>query len=175
MRTFSRRLFIAVAFASLLAAAGMEGVWASPNGQAQTQRTPIELLVAVLTDAGEKGALADGEFKLLSDWVIADRIAPSVGETADAARARLSAQGQDSLGLLIAAVEDAHARGALSDEESGLLSDWLIENAIAPKTGETAAEVRKTADRARPDADRHDRARTRLAQPASYRRKAIYA
>ena len=141
MRMFGRRLFIAVAFASLLAAAGMGGVWAAPSGQAQ--QTPIELLVAVLTDAGEKDALMDGELDLLSDWLIADRIAPSAGEMADGARARLSAQGQDSLGLLIAAVEDAHARGALSDGESGLLSDWLIENAIAPRTGETAAEVRK--------------------------------
>ncbi len=47
------------------------------------------------------------------------------------------------LGFLIAVLNDASDKGALTDALSVLLSDLLIENLIIPNTGETPAQVRE--------------------------------
>ena len=48
-----------------------------------------------------------------------------------------------SLDLLIRVLRETVAVGVLSDTIADLLSDWFIENMIAPVTGETPDEVRK--------------------------------
>ena len=48
-----------------------------------------------------------------------------------------------SLDLLVRVLRETVAVGALSDAIASLLSDWFIENLIAPATGETPDEVRK--------------------------------
>ena len=78
---------------------------------------------------------------MISDGFIIDLIAPATGEMPDEVRLRLSAN--ESLDLLIRVLREAEAVGVLSGTLSGLLSDWLIENLIAPVTGETADEVRE--------------------------------
>ena len=52
-------------------------------------------LAAVLSDAHEKGLVADDIIDLISNYVIESYIAPHTGETPDAARERLSATGPD--------------------------------------------------------------------------------
>ncbi len=48
-----------------------------------------------------------------------------------------------TLDFLIAVIEDADDKGLFPDALSAALSDWFIENLIAPDTGETPAQVRE--------------------------------
>ena len=105
--------------------------------------TPVSLdfLILVLREAKDLGGLSDTLADLISDGFIIDLIAPVTGEMPDEVRLRLSAN--ESLDLLIRILREAEAVGVLSGTLSGPLSDWLIENLIAPVTGETADEARE--------------------------------
>ena len=49
----------------------------------------------------------------------------------------------DSIEALIAVIRDAHARGEFTDTLTATLSNFLIENMIVPKTGETPSQVKE--------------------------------
>ena len=115
---------------------------ASPNQQASTEVDPFEFLFATLKDANDKGVLSATFVELLSNTVIENLIAPGTGETSQRIRERLSVEGQSSFQFLIVVITDASDKDVLSDSLSELLSDWLIENLIAPHTGETPEQVR---------------------------------
>ena len=95
----------------------------------------------VLTDADEKGVLPNTISILLADWIIENLIAPGTDEAPEEVRGRLSVRGQSSLEFLLAVLTDADTNGALPDAISVLLADWIIENFIAPGTGETPQQV----------------------------------
>ncbi len=54
----------------------------------------LDLLIAVLREAASIGVLSDQIADLLSDWFIANMIAPNTGETPDEVRERLSAESE---------------------------------------------------------------------------------
>ena len=114
-----------------------------PTPEPTPTPTPISLdfLILVLTEARDLGSLSDTLANLISEGFIIDLIAPVTGETQDEARLRLSAN--ESLDLLIRVLREAEAVGVLPGTLTGLLSDWLMENLIAPVTGETADEARE--------------------------------
>ena len=135
---------IAVVTASALALIlTLSVVSASPNAQTGSVSSPFQFLVAVLADANDKGLLPDSLTGLLSDLFIEDLISPHTGETPEQVRGRLSAEGQSTFQFLIAVLTDADDKDVLADDISASLSDWIIENLIAPKTDETPAQVRE--------------------------------
>ena len=98
-------------------------VLASPTEPAQSGQPPLEFLIAVLTDADEKGVLSDSISILLSDWIIEHLIAPNTGETAEQVRERLNGL-SDSPGdraVLVALYEDTD--GANWSTSTNWLSD----------------------------------------------------
>ena len=103
---------------------------------------PLDFLIAVLEDAHAKGALPPADADRISNWVIENQIAPNSGETPQQARTRLTVQGQTSLQLLKAALRDARDKGAFPNSTADILSTWVIENLIAPRTGETPHQIR---------------------------------
>ena len=145
--------FIAFGLVSIL----MLGiVLASPNARAETEVSPFKFLVAVLTDANDKGLLSDTTSNVLSDVFIRDIIAPHTGETPEEVRERLISQHQAVLTLLgqevreqspfqllVDVLYDADYEGLLSDDLIDLLATWFVENLIAPHTGETTDQVRE--------------------------------
>ena len=134
-----KTLLTALAIA-LLAVAAFGVATASPAKQAGAE-TSTELLIAALIEADERGLLGDELRDSLTGWFIENIVADS-GETAAQVRSRLSADGQDATGLLIAALRDADGRGLVSADVKTALTDWLIER-IAEHTGETPAETRR--------------------------------
>ena len=137
MRQKTLTALIALTLLSIIA---LGIAYASPNQQ--TAAPPLDLLIAALEDAHAKGALPPAAADTLSDWIIENRISPNSGETPQQARTRLSVQGQTSLQLLKAALRDARGRGSLPDATANLLADWVIENLIAPRSGETPQQIR---------------------------------
>ena len=135
-----QKTLTAVIALTLLSTIALGIAYASPNQQ--TAAPPLDLLIAVLEDAHAKGALPPAAADTLSDWIIENRISPNSGETPQQASARLSVQGQTSHQLLKAALRDARGRGALPDATANLLADWVIQNLIAPRSGETPQRIR---------------------------------
>ena len=117
---------------------------AAPNRQAEP--APLEFLTAVLEDAYLKGLLFDSLNEQLTNWLIDELIAPGAEETPDEARKRLSL-GVDTweapFDFLLITVEEAYWAGVLDDGLSEALSDWLIDNLVAPASGEPRDEIRK--------------------------------
>ena len=112
----------------------------SPSGSSsEAQVDSFDFLLAVLTDAFENEALSDPLSALLTELFIEYLIQPETGETAGEIEVRLSVQ--DPFDLLIAVLNDAHHRGTLNDAVNELLSDLLIQEIIAPTTGETPLEI----------------------------------
>ena len=105
-----------------------------------SQVDSVVLFKAVLNDSREKEALTDELSELLANLFIEYLIVPDTGETPDEVRTRLSEQ--DSFDLLVAVLNDAVEKEALTDAVSDSLSDLLIEYLIAPVTGETSDEVK---------------------------------
>ena len=131
-------------------------VIASPNTQEEAEESPVKFLVAVFTDANDRGLLSDTVSDLLSDWFVRERIAPHTGETPEVVRERLwsnhrtllillgqKVQKQSPFQFLIDVLNDADGKHLLSDTISDLLASWFIENLIAPHTGETTDQVRE--------------------------------
>ena len=125
----------------LLSAVAFGIVSASPGAQSETGRDWFAFLVAVLTDANDKGLLSDDLSAAISDYVIEKLVAPHSSETLGEARDRLSSEGQSSFRFLIAVLRDADSKGVMPDMISELLSAWVIENFIAPHTGETPEQA----------------------------------
>ena len=136
---FKKTLLTALAIA-LLTAAAFGVATASPSKQVGAEPS-TELLIAALVEADERGLLGDELRDSLTGWFIENIVADS-GETEAQVRSRLSADGQDATGLLIAALRDADKRGLVSADVKTALTDWLIER-IAERTGETPAETRR--------------------------------
>ena len=134
-----RKALIGTAAFGLLAVLTVSVVAASPgDGDSQA----FGFLVSALTDAQDKGLLTDAMSDSLSGWFVENVIAPHTGETPGQVRDRLSFHGKTSFEKLILALTDAHEKGLLSDSTSDLISEWVIENVIAPGTGETPEDVR---------------------------------
>lgn len=138
-----RKALVGTAVFALLSVATLGVVSASPNQQAQVEVSPFNLLIVTLGDANDKGLLADYLGNLLADWLIGSLIVPHTGETRDEIKERLSVHGKPSFQSLIAVIKDANDKGAFPDDLSDSLSDWFIENLIAPHTGETPEQVRE--------------------------------
>ena len=105
-----------------------------------SQVDSVVLFKAVLNDSREKETLTDELSELLADLFIEYLITPDTGETPNEVRTRLSEQ--DSFDLLVAVLNDAVEKEALTDAVSDSLSDLLIEYLIVPVTGETSDEVK---------------------------------
>ena len=105
-----------------------------------SQDDSVVLFKAVVNDSRQKEALTDELSEVLADLLIEYLIAPETGETTDEVRTRLSEQ--DSYDLLLAALNDAVQKEALSDAVSAALADLFIEYLIAPVTGETTEEIK---------------------------------
>ena len=114
---------------------------ASPSGQVTRPLDSFEILIGALTDAHDKGLLSDSGSEALSDWFVENKISVGAGETPRRTRQRLSEPGQTKFEFLIAALRDTHHRNLLPDTMSETLSDWFVENVIAPHTGETREQV----------------------------------
>ena len=112
---------IALAFLAILA---LGLVSASPNEQIDTEQTPFQIMVVVLTDASDKGVLSDLINELLSDWFIKNLIVPETDETIEQVEERLSVEGQSPFQFMIAVLTDAKDNGVFPDLISDLLS-WL--------------------------------------------------
>lgn len=138
--TIKKTLVIGAA-SMLLSVIALGVVSASPSERTQAEQTPLDFLVDVLTDADEKGVLPDTISILLADWIIENLIAPGTDETHEEVRGRLPVRGQSYLEFLLAVLTDADTNGALPDTISVLLADWIIEEFIAPSTGETPEQV----------------------------------
>ncbi len=124
---------------ALLSVVALGIVSASPNARSEPRTDPFTFLVIVLADAEIKGLLSDDVNAMISDYVIENLIVPYTLETTEQAKDRLSAEGQTSFQFLMAALRDANDKGVMPDSLSELLSDWFIENLIAPHTNETVA------------------------------------
>ena len=146
---YRKTLLGTIAFGLLSIIIGAGIVSASPPAQSPPQtatltpddRDPLDFLIATLTDAYENDVLPDELSDLLADLLIEYLIEPVTGETPSEIKARLSTQ--DPFDLLIAVLNDARNRGALSDAVSDLLADLLIENLIAPETGESPDQIQR--------------------------------
>ena len=136
------KTLIAITAFALLSTIALGVVSALPNEQEDPGSASYRLLITVLTDANDKGALSDALNELLSDLFIEYLIAPITGETVEQARQRLTVQGQSTFQLVVAVFKEASDAGVLSDTLNELLSDMFIEHLIAPITGETPDQVR---------------------------------
>ena len=121
-------------------------VSASPNQQ--TELTPFELLMAVLSEAYYEDALSDELSQTLADHFMNELIPSVTGETAEEVRERLKARfypghEPDHFEILVAALSGADESGALTDEISGLLYDYLVDELIPSETGDTPEDVRE--------------------------------
>ena len=137
-----RKIFIGAIVLGLLSLVTLDRVYASPGGQVLEDPDSFDLLIETLTDANEKDLLADYLSDLLADWFIESLIVPRTGETPDEAKVRLSNR-SDPFQLLTAVLTDANERDLLPEDLSDSLSDWFIENLIAPHTGETPKQARE--------------------------------
>ena len=136
---YRKALFGTAAF-GLLAVLTVSIVAASPgDGDSQA----FGFLVSALTDAQDKGLMTDAVSDSMSGWFVENVIAPHTDETPEQVRDRLSVHGKTSFEILILTLTDAHEKGLLTDSISDLISEWVVENVIAPGTGETPEEVRK--------------------------------
>ncbi len=108
----------------------------TPSATPQSQdNDSFEFLIAALSDARESDALPDPMSDALTDWLIENLIAPETGETPEEIETRLSEE--ESFDLLMAALNEARDKGALTDGVSDLLADLFIEHLIASVAGET--------------------------------------
>ena len=167
-----RNTLIAVAALAILAAAAPNAVAASDNKTAST----LVFLTAVLIDARDKGALNDQVVEVLSDWLI-NEIASDAGETTDEARNRLSL-GVDTweapFDFLLITVEEAYSAEVLDDELAEALSEWFVDNLIAPVGGETGEEVReRLTDMLASDPKRISDSYGTLVNPVPFREMAV--
>ena len=129
---------IAFALVSMIA---LGIVSASPNGQADTGPDSFTFLLFALSDANGRGLLSDDLNETLTDYVIESLTIPYTFETSDEVKDRLSKQGQNSFELLIRVLADANDYGLISDHLASALADGLVEDTIAPHTGETPEQV----------------------------------
>ena len=116
-------------------------VSASPSAQSSETADSFNILVMALADAERNGLLSDDIKAALSDYVIENLIVPYTFETIEDAKNRLSTQGQTTFQFLTSVLRDASDKGVMPNSLSELLSDYVIENLIAPHTGETAEQV----------------------------------
>ncbi len=112
----------------------------SPISAPEPSPDSLDVLIAVLREAGSVGVLSDETADLLSDLFIEYLITPETGEAEERVKERLSVD--QPLDAVIGVLEEATVIGALSDAMSDLLSDLFIEYLIAPATGEAPEEVR---------------------------------
>ena len=138
-----KTVLLSILAAVTLSAIVLGNALASPNKQASSDTAPFDLVLAVFTDANDRGLLADTLNEALADLFIEYLIAPETGETADQVRARLSTEDQTTLEFLIAILTDANDRGLLSDTLNEIISDLFIEYLIVPETGETDEQVKE--------------------------------
>ena len=115
---------------------------AAPGGQTATEVDPFDLIIVTLRDVHDRGILYEAISELLADGFIEDLIAPHTGESPDEIRERLLAHQLTPFELLIATLNDAYSRRVLPESISELLTDWLIENLIAPHTGEMPEQAK---------------------------------
>ena len=116
---------------------------ASPSQLSPKGPESYGLLLAVLIDARDNGTLSDATSELLSNIFIGYLISPVTGETLGQIRERLVSGGQIPFDFLVAVLDDANEKGSLSNSVSDVLSNLLIENLIAPATGEELGQVRE--------------------------------
>ena len=116
-------------------------VSASPSAQSNETADSFNILIMALTDAERNGLLSDDIKDALSDYVIENLIVPYTFETIEDAKDRLSTQGQTTFQFLTSVLRDANDKGVMPDSLSELLSDYVVENLIAPHTGETPEQV----------------------------------
>lgn len=127
----------------LLSAGSLYPVSASPSRQTSTEPASFGLLLAVLIDAKDRGALQDDVSDILADLFIEYLTVPATGETPRQIRERLDTDDLSSSEFLVATLIDAYEREYLPDDVSDILADLFIEYLILPVTGETLQEVRK--------------------------------
>ncbi len=121
-------------------------VSASPNEQAEV--TPFEYLVSVLVNARGSGEFSDALNETLADYFIDELIPSTTGETPEQVRERLKARLYPNhmpiaFKVLRAALTYANESGALTDEFSSLLYDYIVNDLIPSITGETLDQVRE--------------------------------
>ena len=129
-----------IAFA-LMSMIALGIVSASPSGQADTGPDSFTFLLFALSDADSRDLLSDDLNEILTDYVIESLIVPYTFEAADEVKDRLSEQGQSSFGLLIRVLTDANGHGLISDHLIDALAEVVVEELIAPHTGETPEQV----------------------------------
>ena len=143
----AKRILTAAAFtAAMLSFVFVSPVSASPSWQTPSEPTPFGILFATLIDARDREILQDDVTGLLSDLIIEYLISPATGETPEQAGERLASDEQNAFDFLVAVLVDAYEEGSLPDAVSELLSGVVIENVIAPATGETPRQVRGRLD-----------------------------
>lgn len=136
-----RKTTLGIAAFALLSILALGIVSASPNAQSETGVDSFTFLVAVLSDANDKGLLSDDLKAMISNYVVEKLIVPYTFETVEEVKDRLSAQGQTTFQFLVAALGDANDKGVISNNFSKTLSDWFVESLIVPHTGETAEQA----------------------------------
>ena len=139
--------------------------------------TPWEFLTAVLKDAYVKGLLPDWLNEQLANLFIDELMAPDTGETREQARKRLSL-GVDTweapFDFLLITIEEAYSAEVLDEELVEMLSDWFVDNLIAPASGETGDEVReRLTDKLRSGPKRISDNNGTLASPVPFRETAM--
>ncbi len=109
--------------------------------------TPFELLTTVIRESDRIQALSDELADSLSNLLAEYLITPTTTETPETVRTRLltldPALANNSVDYLIAVLNEARRIQELSDTLASALSDLLIEELIAPATGETADQIKE--------------------------------
>ena len=139
----AKKTALGIIMFALMSVVALGIVSASPSAQSETGADPFAFLALALADAEDKGLLSDDLKGRLSDYIVENLIVPYTFETPEEARERLSAEGRSSFQFLMSVLRDANEKGVMPDSLSEVLSDWLVESVIAPRTGETAARVRE--------------------------------
>ena len=150
--------------------------FAAPGFQ-QENPGAFELLTVVLQDAYLKGLLPDSLNEQLADLFIDELIAPDTGETREQTRKRLSL-GVDTweapFDFLLITMEEAYSAEVLDDGLSELLSDWFVDNLIAPASGETGDKIReRLRDKLAASPKRISESYGTLASPVPFRETAM--
>ena len=136
-----KKTIIGLAAVVLMSIVALGIVYASPSGQSGTGSGSFTFLVFALSDADSKGLISEEVSVILTDYVIEELIVPYTFESPEEVKGRLSVPGQTSVELLIAVLTDADAKGVLSEYLIAALSEYFVEQVIAPHTGETPEQV----------------------------------
>ncbi|MYD12814.1 MAG: hypothetical protein F4X00_04245, partial [Gemmatimonadetes bacterium] len=171
------RSALAVIMAVAALGISMYGAALAASDVQQESHDAFDLLTAVLEDAYLKCLLPDSLSEQLADLFIDELIAPDTGETREQTRRRLSL-GVDTweapFDFLLITMEEAYSSEVLDDGLSETLSGWLVDNLIAPASGETGDQVReRLTDRLTAGPRRMSENYGTLASPVPFREMAI--